>query len=113
MTRPDIKKLSPEVVKYIEYIEQKLNDIEQDGIVGLYHSINYQLNRISRDIRNSEISIDDSDTDKYDKFWKALEKSKSIAENLDWIKQKYNLKPEDDSKKKAPNPMEELADTRR
>ena len=83
----------------------------KDGMLLLYHSLNTKLIELATVINNTEISIADKDDKSFDRLMKAMVESKSIAENLTWLKLQLGVdrgNPNVEEKKKV-NPIENRA----
>lgn len=83
----------------------------KDGMLLLYQSLNTKLIELAMVIQNTEINISDKDDKSFDRLMKAMVESKSIAENLSWLKLQLGVDrggPVSDDKKKV-NPIENRA----
>jgi hypothetical protein len=76
----------------------------------LYNSLNYQLNKLSQDLREANISINHADDKKFERFMNAMVKSKEIAQNITWLRLEIGMK--DDAKESTTNPIEQRANAR-
>lgn len=89
MERPEIKGVKKEVREYIEVLEEKLEAFTADDtIANLYIGLKKQLDDISAIFLTytiTEEDLRDKDDKGSDRYFKYLEKSKTLAENLKYI----------------------------
>lgn len=111
MERPhNINDLAPEIRLYIEHLEQKIADAEEDGVRGFLVVINRKMNQIARSIDAYEFQIDSTEDKAFERFWAAATKFKDLAKDMEDMKIQYKIKEEDikdDPVKKKP-PMERM-----
>jgi hypothetical protein len=112
MNRPhNIDDLAPDIRHYILFLEQKIEDTEQDGIPGLLIVMNRKINQIARSIDAYEFEIDSSEDKAYERFWTAMRDVKKISEDLTSLRITLGLKEEDVKDKRTP--MEKFAEKRK
>jgi len=103
--RPDLSKVSKEVLQYIEDLEERLDKFTADDtIANLYIGLKRQLDQISLLFITLEIDEDtlkDKDDKFIDRYFKYLEKSKSLAENLIYIEKLVSPEKIDKAKRRA------------
>lgn len=103
MDRPlNIDDLAPEIRLYIEHIEQKLEDTDQDGIPGLLIVMNRKINEISRSIDEYEFKINSSEDRAFERFWTAMKDVKKISEDLTNLRVSLGVKEEEIKDKRSP-----------
>lgn len=111
MDRPhNIPDLAPEIRLYIEHLEQKIADAEEDGVKGFLVVINRKMNQIARSIDAYEFKIESTEDKAFERFWAAATKFKDLAKDLKDMQIEYKIKEEDikdDPVKKKP-PMERM-----
>ena len=90
MERPESSKISPEALEYIENLEGKLEAFSSDDtIANLYVGLKKQLDDVAAifcTFTITEKDFTDKDDKGSDRYFKYLEKSKILAENLRYIK---------------------------
>jgi hypothetical protein len=92
-------------------LEQELEFYRQDGIVGLYYSLNKKLNELSRAIDGATIDFSSRDDKSFERLMKAMVESKLIAENMKWLRTEFALTGDEEKDKSATRRplIEELA----
>ena len=89
MERPDLSKVSKEVREYIEDQEEKVAAFSADDtIANLYIGLKKQLDDVAVifcTLTMTEADLKDKDDKGSDRYFKYLEKSKVLAENLRYI----------------------------
>lgn len=92
-------------------IEKELELYRQDGIVGLYYSLNKKLNELSRAIDTSTIDFSSRDDKSFERLMKAMVESKLIAENMKWLRTEFALTGDEEKDKNTTRRplIEELA----
>ena len=89
MERPDLSKLDEDVVKYIESLEKKLELFTSGSTISLFYvGLKKQVDDISALFITWEMTerdLKDKDDKIVDRYFKYLEKSKIIAENLMYV----------------------------
>lgn len=110
MIRPsNIQDLAPEIQAYINYLEQRLQDTDEDGVRGFLIVINRKMNQIKRSIDSYEFQIDSTEDKAFERFWMAATKFKELAKDMKEMQLEYGLSDKDIEAEKAVNPMERLA----
>lgn len=107
MTKPDISKLPADIRKYIQWLEQRADDTDQDGIPHLLRVMNRKINQIARSIDAYEFKIDSNEDRAYERFWTAAKDIKKIADDLNALRLSLGLKEEEATKQKL-SPQEQL-----
>jgi hypothetical protein len=96
-----------ELKRYIERLEKRIAAYEGDGFKAMYNALNYQLNCLSRSIREKDITLSSNKDDKrFDRFVKLQEVLRKITENVEWLGIKTGAIQEDKNEKVLKNPME-------
>ena len=92
-------------------IEKELELYRQDGIVGLYYSLNKKLNQLSQAIDSATIEFNSKDDKSFERLMKSMVDSKLIAENMKWLRTEFALTgDEEKDKNSARRPLiEELS----
>jgi hypothetical protein len=92
-------------------IEKELELYRQDGIVGLYYSLNKKLNQLSQAIDSATIEFSSKDDKSFERLMKSMVDSKLIAENMKWLRTEFALTgDEEKDKNSARRPLiEELS----
>lgn len=92
-------------------IEKELELYRQDGIVGLYYSLNKKLNELSRAIDTASIDFSSRDDKSFERLMKAMVESKLIAENMKWLRTEFALTGDEEKDKNTTRRplIEELA----
>lgn len=112
MERPsNIEELAPEIRHYIEHLEQKIQDSEEDGIRGMLIVLNRKMNQIKRSIDAYEFKIDESDNRAYERFWQAMKDFKTVSDNMKALKMEFKLTDED--LKETLSPQEQFVQRRK
>lgn len=74
--------MSDELIKKVKALEEKVSVYEQNGAAKLYYALNRKMNEMA-DILNdnslSSISLDDAKDKSFDRIFKLLEKSETVA----------------------------------
>ena len=107
MTKPDISKLPLDIRKYIQWLEQRVDDTEQDGIPRLLKVMNRKINEIARSIDDYQFKIDSTEDRAYERFWTAAKDIKRIADDLKALQLSHGMKEEEEVKQKL-SPQEKL-----
>lgn len=110
MNKPE-SKISKDWQEYVDHLEGRLTDYETDGFIGLYYSLNSQLNTLAKEIREADIKFSGDDK-MFERFMKTNENLKKMLENIDFLRLKLGLNKEDDDKKIL-NPIEEFSKRKR
>jgi hypothetical protein len=92
-------------------LEKELELYRQDGIVGLYYSLNKKLNELSRAIDTASIDFSSRDDKSFERLMKAMVESKLIAENMKWLRTEFALTGDEEKDKNTTRRplIEELA----
>ena len=92
-------------------LEEELEMYRQDGIVGLYYSLNKKLNQLSKAIDSANIEFNTKDDKSFERLMKAMVESKLIAENMKWLRTEFALTGDEErDKNSARRPLiEELS----
>jgi hypothetical protein len=91
-------------------LEDELALYRQDGIIGLYYSLNKKLNELAKAIDKAEIDFGSRDDKSFERLMKAMVESKSIAENMKWLRTEFALTGEEE-KDKASSSRRPLIET--
>lgn len=114
MKKPDLSRVSEDVVAYIKHLESVLND-KNDPFLAMYYSLKGKFLELSTVIQNYELELDSKDKT-FERFWTVQKDLKIISENLDWLERKVG-KSKDDKKEKektvAVNLIEQRVRSRR
>ncbi len=111
MERPhNIPDIAPEIRLYIEHLEQKIADTEEDGVRGFIIVINRKINQIKRSIDSYDFKIESTDDKAYERFWAACLQINKLAKDMEDMMVRYNIKEEDIKEKpeKKKPPMERM-----
>lgn len=89
MERPDLSKVTPEIREYIEAQDEKLDLLTSDNtIANLYTGLKVQLDQIGVILIVMKITVanfTDKDDKGNDRYFKYMEKSRLLAENLQYL----------------------------
>lgn len=106
MKRPDLKDVSDEVKSYISFLEK----IKDDNFFELYDALRNKLKDMAEEINNADIDLSESTDKSFDRLVKAMVESRSIVENIKFLKSELGLLNQDDKvNEKSFNPMEARA----
>lgn len=101
MNRPDLKGVLESVVVYIEFLEERLTEYEDNGLVDMYKALSDKVKDIASAIRDAQVKFDGDDKS-FDRMMKMLEKNRVFVENLLFLEQKLGInQQETDSEKQA------------
>lgn len=70
----------------------ELSRYTRDGLDGLYHALNYQLNCLSDELRGNYVSFTTKNDKTFERIWKAMVDSKDVAQNMQWLKKELKIK---------------------
>ncbi len=91
MERPESSKLSPEALEYIENLEEKLELFTSGSTIALFYiGLKKQVNDVSElfiTLKMTQEALKSKDDKFVDRYFKYLEKSKVLAENLLYVEQ--------------------------
>ena len=96
------------MAKSVAELEKELELYKRDGIVYLYYSLNKKLNEMAEAIDEAEVSFNAKDDKSFDRLMKAMVESRSIAENLKWLRTEFKLTGDEDKDKKGSAPLIEM-----
>lgn len=91
---------------------EKIELYESDGICGLYFSLNYQLNELSRQVREADLNFEDEASKTFERFMKVVVESKDTVENMlfieNKIKERYKVDDVEEAKGKSTPILEQF-----
>lgn len=111
----DYKKLYDDEKRKTEVLLKKLERYEQNGTAKLYYALNRKSNEMA-DILNAnsldDISIGDKDNKSFDRIFKILEKSETVATSVKTLGEAAGVTGDEDKDVKKKPFIERLADKR-
>lgn len=91
---------------------EKIALYESDGICGIYFSLNFQLNELSRQVREADIDFENEESKVFERFMKVIVESKDTVENMlfieNKIKERYKVDDVDEAKGKSTPILEQF-----
>lgn len=109
MKRPDLKDASESVVAYINHLES----LHNDNLYLLYDAMRKKIKELGEAIDDSSIDLTEASDKSFDRLVKAMVESKSIVENLKYLRQELGIDlAKESEEKKIINPMEVRAQKR-
>jgi hypothetical protein len=82
-------------------LEKELEMYRQDGIVGMYYSLNKKLNQLAQAIDSATIDFSSRDDKSFERLMKAMVESKLIAENMKWLRTEFALTGDEEKDKNS------------
>ena len=109
MKKPDLKGVNDNVVQYIEFLE----NLHSDNLYLLYDAMRKKIKELGQAIDDSAIDLTEASDKSFDRLIKAMVETKSIVENLKFLRQELGLDfGKENEEKKIVNPMEIRAQKR-
>lgn len=110
MNRPKLD-VDQEVISYIEYLEEKLTEYQDNGMIQMYRAVSRKMHDLADAIDDATISLKEDDKS-FERLMKTLIESRGIAENLVYLEQKLGIDQKEvevKEKNKFKNPSEFFA----
>jgi hypothetical protein len=82
-------------------LQKELELYRQDGIVGMYYSLNKKLNQLAQAIDSATIDFSSRDDKSFERLMKAMVESKLIAENMKWLRTEFALTGDEEKDKNS------------
>jgi hypothetical protein len=89
----------------IQQLEDRISNYEQDGVVGLYYTLQLKLNELNKVLRDTKITLDDSGDRTFERFMKAATECRDIAENIKWLRLEFSLTGDEEKDQKSSRPL--------
>ena len=90
-----------ELREEINRLKVELGRYTRDGLEGLYHALNYQLNCLSDELRGNYVSLNTKTDKTFERIWKAMVDSKDVAQNMQWLKKELKIKQDGETAERS------------